>query len=158
MPDQLHFYYTRSVLGRWCPETSNTDPANQTRDGRPIKFTDHRVLGEVEAAMSLKNLARRHRCTLNKPPISGPHLEDPTLARAGEMIGAGFFVFRRGTTTGRIRPAKLWPFEHPTRAAAETETQRLADRFPGQTFITVEQVAFAYVDLPKEAAEEVQHV
>lgn len=146
MTEPLHFYYVRSILGRWQPETSTTDPANQTRDGRPLKFTDHRVLGETEAAISLPNLARRHRCTLNKPPISGPHLADPTLARQGELIGGGFFVFRRGTTTGRIRPNKLWPFEHPTRASAEAEAQRLSEKFPGQTFITVEQVAFAYTE------------
>lgn len=155
MPEQLHFYYTGSQLGRWCPETATTDPANQTRNGRPIKFTDHRVLTEAEAAMSLMVLSRRHRCTLNKPAISGTYLENPTLPREGEAIGAGFFVFRRGTTTGRIRPAKMWPFEHPTRASAEAEMQRLSARFPGQTFITVEQVAFAYTEIPPVAADEV---
>lgn len=146
MTEQQHFYYARSILGRWQPEKSTTHPAEQRRDGKPVPFVDHRILGSVEAEMSLADLARRHRCTLTKPLMSGPYMDNPALPRKGEQIGGGFFVFRRGTTTGRIRPGRLWPFEHPTLAAAEAEAQRLANHWPGQTFITVQQVAAAYAE------------
>lgn len=146
MTETQHFYYTRSILGRWKPEKSATHPAQQRCDGKPLRYVDHRELGSVEAELSLTDLARRHRCTLNKPLTAGKYLEDPTKERDGEQIGGGFFVFRRGTTTGRIRPSKLWPFEHPTLASAEAEAQRLANLWPGQTFAILQQVAAAYAE------------
>lgn len=62
----------------------------------------------------------------------GP-LPDPRLPRAGETIGGGWFVFRRGRGSGRIR-APEYPFEHATRAAAEAECRRLAAKFPQHRF------------------------
>lgn len=78
-------------------------------------------------------------------------VKDPRKARKGEQIGGGFFVFRRGHRTGRIRPAHL-PFEHPTFEAAQAEADKLADAQPGQTFIVVGQVYL--VCLPAPAATE----
>lgn len=59
----------------------------------------------------------------------------------GEVVGGGFFVFRRGETTGRIKvnPAKL-PFEHGTLEAAQREAKRLAAASPGITFSIFQQV------------------
>ena len=67
-------------------------------------------------------------------------------ARTGEMIGGGFFVFRRGSEHGRIRPTTkgkttMLPFEHPTREAAEEEMERLAILHKGREFCVFEQVA-----------------
>lgn len=63
-------------------------------------------------------------------------LIDPRLAREGEQIGGGYFVFRRTGGTGRIR-APEWPFEHPTREAADAERARLSTLYPNDTFILV---------------------
>lgn len=61
--------------------------------------------------------------------------------RDGEMIGGGFFVFRRGKTTGRISRGALntLPFEHPTLDAATAEADRLAGLYPGETFAVFQQ-------------------
>jgi hypothetical protein len=66
----------------------------------------------------------------------GPWLKDARKARKGEQIGGGFFVFRRGDDTGRIRPAQ-WPFEHPTFEAARAQAQKLASEMPGYRFDVV---------------------
>lgn len=60
-------------------------------------------------------------------------LKDARIERPGEKIGGGFFVFRRGRGSGRIR-ASEWPFEHPTLGEARAEAQRLAEKHPGQKF------------------------
>lgn len=67
-------------------------------------------------------------------------------ARAGEMIGGGYIVFRRGTEHGRIRPTTkgkttMLPFEHPTMESAMDEMKRLAALHVGQEFCVFEQVA-----------------
>lgn len=56
--------------------------------------------------------------------------------RPGEVIGGGFFVFRRGKRTGRVgcRPNAL-PFEHPTYESAKKEADRLSSLCPGETFV-----------------------
>ena len=46
--------------------------------------------------------------------------------RQNEEIGGGYFVFRRGDRTNRVRPGKM-PFEHPTKEAATEEAARLAE-------------------------------
>jgi hypothetical protein len=57
----------------------------------------------------------------------------PKKARKGEVIGGGFFIFRRHRNSHRISPG-LMPFEHPTVAAASEEAERLAHMYPGQVF------------------------
>lgn len=69
----------------------------------------------------------------NSRPGSPKFLPDPRKARDGESIGSGFFVFRRGGRTGRIRCPE-YPFEHPTLEAATAERERLAEKYPGETF------------------------
>lgn len=64
------------------------------------------------------------------------YLADARLAREGEKIGGGYFVFRRTSRTGRIR-APEWPFEHPTQGAAEAERDRLSALHPEDSFILV---------------------
>jgi hypothetical protein len=53
--------------------------------------------------------------------------------RAGEKIGGGYFVMRRGDGTGRIRPTYT-PYEHATIEAAIAEASRLAQSRPGYRF------------------------
>lgn len=69
----------------------------------------------------------------NTRPGTPPFLKDPREARPNEMIGGGYFVFRRGKDTGRIR-APEFPFEHPTYGDAYAEARRLAALHPGETF------------------------
>lgn len=66
-------------------------------------------------------------------------LKDARQARPNEKIGAGWFVFSRQLSTGRIHPAP-YPFEHPDRASAEAEAGKLASRFPGREFVIMQQV------------------
>jgi len=55
--------------------------------------------------------------------------------RNDELIGGGYFVFRRGKRTGRIGVSyKRVPFEHPDYAAAEKEANRLANENPGEIY------------------------
>lgn len=64
----------------------------------------------------------------------------------GEVVGGGYFVFRRGETTGRVKinPAKL-PFEHGTLEAAQREATALAANSPGITFSIFQQIGQALV-------------
>lgn len=55
----------------------------------------------------------------------------PKKPRDGEVVGGGFFVFRRGDGTGRIRPC-MWPYEHPSIESAQREAERLAQEFGGR--------------------------
>ncbi|QCM10315.1 hypothetical protein CFBP6625_08120 [Agrobacterium tumefaciens] len=54
----------------------------------------------------------------------------PKKPRNGEEVGGGHFVFRRGDSTGRIRPC-MWPFEHPSYDSAMTEAARLFNEHGG---------------------------
>ncbi len=54
----------------------------------------------------------------------GGWLKDARKARTAETIGGGFFIFRRGDGTGRIRPS-MWPFEHGSQEQAEAEASAL---------------------------------
>ena len=65
-------------------------------------------------------------------------LKDPKKAREGEVIGGGFWIFRRGDGTKRIRPA-MWPFEYGSIADAQKQAEKLARNHPGETFIIVGQ-------------------
>lgn len=64
-------------------------------------------------------------------------------AAKGELVGGGFFVFRRGKRTGRvaIALANHLPFEHASRESAEAEASRLAGLTPGERFVVLEAVA-----------------
>jgi len=66
----------------------------------------------------------------------GGWLKNPKKARPNETIGGGFFVFRRGDGTGRIRPS-MWPFEYASREAAEDQARVLARGQPGYVFDVV---------------------
>lgn len=55
-------------------------------------------------------------------------------ARKNEVIGGGFFVFRRGKKTGRIGASSKMPYEHGSFASAMTEATRLAALCPGETY------------------------
>lgn len=63
----------------------------------------------------------------------GGWLKDPRKSRAGEAIGGGHFVFRRGDGSNRIRPS-MWPFEYASAEEARVEADRLAREFPGYRF------------------------
>jgi hypothetical protein len=66
--------------------------------------------------------------------------------RNGEVVGGGFFVFRRGKTTGRIsRRVHVPPYEHGSREAAEAEATRLAVQYPGETFAVFQQITTRFV-------------
>lgn len=55
----------------------------------------------------------------------------------GEVVGGGYFVFRRGKKTGRIASANLLPFEHATEGAARGEAYRLAEANLGEQFVVL---------------------
>lgn len=55
------------------------------------------------------------------------------FTRKNEIIGGGFFVFRRGKKTGRIGRTKF-PYEHGSFASAMAEATRLAALCPGEKF------------------------
>jgi hypothetical protein len=55
-------------------------------------------------------------------------------AARGELIGAGWFVFARGRTTGRIKIPTNTPWEYATEADAMRYARQLAAKNPGRTF------------------------
>jgi hypothetical protein len=64
--------------------------------------------------------------------------------RKDELIGGGFFVFRRFTSSGRIRISpKGMPFEHPTFEAASLEAVRLAHANPEKKFCVLRELSEA---------------
>lgn len=79
--------------------------------------------------------------TLRKPARTGPRwLKNPRKARPGEVIEGGYFVFRRGKSTKRIK-ASWFPFEHGSKADAVAQAEKLAIENPGETFVVVAQIA-----------------
>lgn len=66
-----------------------------------------------------------------RPPQG--YISNPMKTRQGEKIGGGWFVFRRGDRTGRVRVSQ-WPYEHPTRESAVAEASRLAMEAPGYRY------------------------
>lgn len=54
--------------------------------------------------------------------------------RRNEVIGGGFFVFRRGKQTGRVSVATTLPYEHGSFEQALAEATRLAKLCPGETY------------------------
>jgi hypothetical protein len=79
------------------------------------------------------------KLTASQKKSGGPWLKNPKQARKGETIGGGFFVFRRGDGTNRIRPS-MWPFEYASKEEAETQATALAMANPGYTFDVVQVV------------------
>lgn len=73
----------------------------------------------------------------------GGWLKNPKLPRPGEAIGGGFFVFRRGDGTHRIRPS-MWPFEYATAAEAMEQATKLAADQPGYRFDVFGWCGFAF--------------
>ncbi|MGB3833726.1 MAG: hypothetical protein WA975_17895 [Mesorhizobium sp.] len=80
---------------------------------------------------------------------NGGWLKDPKKARKGEVIGGGYFVFRRGDGTNRIRPSQ-WPYEYGSQEAAEEQAKILAKANPGYRFDVVHVVA-GWIDVPGTA-------
>lgn len=76
--------------------------------------------------------------TKPKKKHRGGWLKNPKLARKGETIGGGYWVFRRGDDTGRIRPP-MWPFEYGALTDAINQANKLAEDNPGEEFIVVSQ-------------------
>lgn len=63
--------------------------------------------------------------------------------RKGEVIGGGFFVFRRGKTTGRVGVRlNTIPFEHGSYESAAQEAKRLSEVSPGEAFSVFEELDF----------------
>jgi hypothetical protein len=60
--------------------------------------------------------------------------------RKNEVIGGGFFVFRRGKSTGCIGCGTTLPFEHGSFESAAQEAKRLAETYPGETFSVFEEM------------------
>ena len=75
----------------------------------------------------------------NKQAGAPKRWKDRRIERDGEKIGGGFFIFRRGRDSGRIRMPQ-WPFEHPSIEAARTEQARLSVEYPDETFVIVQEV------------------
>lgn len=110
------------------------------RDGEYLKMNDtptkRRNAKPVVAEKLLKNgeygkmNATKRR---NAKPGAPAVLHDARVVRDGEQIGGGFFVFRRGSKTGRVRTPE-WPFEHSTLDAAQAEAARLTAKHAGETF------------------------
>lgn len=68
------------------------------------------------------------------------HQGKPLKIRRGEVIGGGWFVFRRGEYGNRIKPGPL-PYEHGTFESAQKEAVRLTEINPGQKFVILQDLA-----------------
>lgn len=58
--------------------------------------------------------------------------------KMGEVVGGGYWVFRRGKSTNRIAPGSL-PFEYDNAVDAHKNAARLACKHPGERFVVVVQ-------------------
>lgn len=67
------------------------------------------------------------------------HQPFPKKPRDGEVVGGGYFIFRRGKNTGRIRPS-MWPYEHASLEDALAQARRLLEVQPDATFQIVSVV------------------
>lgn len=59
--------------------------------------------------------------------------------RTGEVIGGGWFVFRRGGYANRIKPSEK-PYEHPTEESAVAEHKRLSEKYPTHKYSIFREV------------------
>lgn len=98
---------------------------------------NHYAAGSAEPFAKPDHRAKRHGKP-KKPSFFKP--------RRDEVIGGGFFVFRRGVDTGRIRPGGF-PYEHGTLEGAQAEAERLAAEYGGryQVFGAVDDYAVGEV-------------
>lgn len=64
----------------------------------------------------------------------------PCHVRKGEDVGGGYFVHRRGSIAGRIKPAPM-PFEHPSLESALAERDRIQALYPHLVFCVFGEVA-----------------
>lgn len=63
-------------------------------------------------------------------------------ARQGEVVGGGFFVYRRGKHTNRVGVKfDTLPFEHPSFEAALQEATRLQSLNPNEKFCVFGELA-----------------
>ncbi len=93
---------------------------------RPEEFDDVAV-----AAQSDEPMKRPDHKKHGKPKTKYEYMRRfPKKPRNGEEVGGGHFVFRRGDSTGRIRPC-MWPFEHPSYDSALVEAARLHSEHGG---------------------------
>lgn len=81
--------------------------------------------------------------TKPKKKHRGGWLKNPKLERKHETIGGGYWVFRRGDDTGRIRPS-MWPFEYDSQDAAAEQAAKLAKENPTELFIVVGELGQFY--------------
>ena len=101
---------------------------------RPEEFDDiavaaaHAVAAQSDEPMKRPDhKAKKH----GKPKTKYEYMRRfPKKPRNGEEVGGGHFVFRRGDSTGRIRPC-TWPFEHPSYDSALVEAARLHSEHGG---------------------------
>lgn len=70
----------------------------------------------------------------------------PVRDEKGEVIGGGWFVFKRNPKTGRISPARF-PFEYPDQDAAQKQAAILSTHNGGDEFIVVQSVASVAVEV-----------
>ncbi|MCI5073425.1 hypothetical protein [Oricola sp.] len=84
--------------------------------------------------MTVQTKPKKHR---------GGWLKNPKMARNNETIGGGYWVFRRGDDTGRIRPS-MWPFEYDSQGAAAEQAAKLAKEHPTEQFIVVGELGQFY--------------
>ena len=57
----------------------------------------------------------------------------PARTDKGEVIGGGWFVFKRSPKTGRISPSQF-PFEYDCKTQAVGQAKILAKQYPGAEF------------------------
>ncbi len=103
------------MLDRRFVEEVDADyvPTNAAGSDEPFVRPDHK--------------AKKHGRPSGKP---GYMRRFPRKPRDGETVGGGHFVFRRGDSTGRVRPNQ-WPFEHGSADSAHAEATRLASEYGG---------------------------
>ena len=93
---------------------------------------------EIDPRFNLTMAGKQNLATLGG--MDGASRREMVILREGEEIGGGWFVGKRSSHTGRLY-LDGFPFEHPTAAAATIEARRLADRYPGTTYVILEQRA-----------------
>ncbi|NKJ03095.1 hypothetical protein [Rhizobium sp. SG741] len=109
-------------------------------------YTPTNAAGSVEPMQRPDHKAKKRGRPNGKPSYMRRFPKNP---RDGEAVGGGHFVFRRGDSTGRIRPC-MWPFEHPDFDSASNEASRLAGEHGGTFDVFSRSLS---VSVTKDAAE-----